>query len=78
MIYGEKVNTAIALEEFEEMNGKRYELLGVVNHFGSLVHGHYTACVKRDEWFNYNDSQCGRTRLDGKNAYLLFYKRVQP
>lgn len=48
--------------------------MGVVNHVGSLVHGHYTAMVKRGEWFNYDDSRCSRTSLDGRNAYLLFYQ----
>jgi hypothetical protein len=76
IIYGEKVNTPIALEEFETILGKRYELMGVVNHIGSLMYGHYTAMVKREEWFNYDDSKCSRTRLDGANAYLLFYQMV--
>lgn len=40
------------------------------------MHGHYTAVVKRDEWMNYDDSRCSRGTLDGKNAYLLFYQRV--
>jgi ubiquitin C-terminal hydrolase len=76
IIYGEKVNTSIALEDFETINGIRYELVGIVNHIGSLMMGHYTALVKRDEWLNYDDSRCFKDRLNGKNAYLLFYQRV--
>ena len=56
------------------IKGKRYELIGVVNHIGSLMYGHYMAMVKRDEWLNYDDSKCSRIRLDGSNAYLLFYQ----
>lgn len=52
-------------------------MIGVVNHVGSLMHGHYTAITKRDEWYNYDDSRCSRTTLDGKNAYLLFYQAVE-
>ena len=77
IIYGEKVTTPIALQEFEDFAGQKYELIGVVNHFGSLMHGHYTACVKRDDWHTYHDSRCFRSQLDGKNAYLLFYRHVQ-
>jgi ubiquitin C-terminal hydrolase len=49
----------------------------MVNHEGSLTMGHYTALVKRDDWFVYDDSRCYRSKLNGKNAYLLFYQRVQ-
>jgi ubiquitin carboxyl-terminal hydrolase 8 len=77
VIYGEKVNSPIALEDFEIIKGKRYELIGLVNHFGSLMHGHYTAMVKRDGWYTYDDSRCARSALDGRNAYLLFYQLVQ-
>ena len=64
------------LSDFEVIKGKRYELVGVVNHIGSLMYGHYTAMVKREEWYNYDDSRCYRTQLDGNNAYLLFYRMV--
>jgi len=54
-IVGEKIDTPVQLEQFEVINGKKYELIGVVNHFGSLTGGHYTAYVKKDDWFYYND-----------------------
>jgi ubiquitin C-terminal hydrolase len=56
-----------------------YDLVGVVNHMGSLGGGHYTADalnVDTGKWFNFNDSRVSRTsssRLSGSNAYLLFY-----
>lgn len=47
VIYGEKVRTPITLEQVEVINGQKYELFGVVNHYGSLSMGHYTAYVRR-------------------------------
>ena len=41
------------------------------------MHGHYTATVKRDGWYLYDDSRCARTQPDGRNAYLLFYQLAQ-
>lgn len=36
-----------------------YDLYGIVNHFGNLNGGHYTATIKSpldDQWYYYNDS----------------------
>jgi len=36
-----------------------YDLYGVVNHYGSLNSGHYTACCYNNDkksWFDFNDS----------------------
>ena len=76
IIYGEKVETPISLQEEEIINGCKYELIGCVNHIGSLMHGHYIASVKRDGWYTYDDSRCYRSELNGKKAYLLFYRRI--
>lgn len=39
--------------------------------------GHYTAFVKRDgDWYDADDSSFKRRDFDGRDAYLLFYKRV--
>jgi len=40
-----------------------YDLYGVINHFGSLHFGHYTAHCYNEEsesWFNFNDSTVTR------------------
>lgn len=63
IIYGEKVETPITLQEYETINGSKYELIGCVNHIGSLMRGHYTALVKRDGWYSYDDSRCTRSSL---------------
>lgn len=76
VIYGEKVKTPVVLSPTETINGEVYELVGVVNHFGSLSFGHYTATVKREEqWMECDDSSVRRREADGSNAYLLFYRK---
>lgn len=78
VIYGEKVKTPIKLKDYETINNKKYELFGVVNHYGNLNMGHYTAFVKREEtWFYADDSSFKRREVDGDNAYLVFYKRAE-
>ena len=42
----------------------QYDLFGVVNHFGSLNGGHYTATCKNsidDSWYYFNDSSVSGT-----------------
>ena len=42
-----------------ERNPVYYDLFGVVNHFGNLQGGHYTAFCKnalKDQWYEFNDS----------------------
>ena len=55
----------------------KYDLYGVVQHFGSLNGGHYTAiCKKDDTWISFNDSKLDYEKDPvTKNAYILFYKR---
>ena len=55
----------------------KYDLYGVVQHFGSLNGGHYTAICKNDNnWITYNDSSLSHCENPvTKNAYILFYKR---
>ena len=57
-----------------------YDLYAVVNHYGSLNGGHYTACGKNidGEWYNFNDSSvssAARERVQSSAAYVLFYRR---
>ena len=60
----------------------KYDLYGVVNHFGSLNGGHYTAnCRNPDgQWYNFNDSSVsaiGNKNVVSSSAYLLFYRRKE-
>ena len=59
-----------------------YDLYAVVNHYGSMGGGHYTAYAKHAEsgsWHSYDDSTCRPIDVNSvqeSNAgYVLFYKR---
>ncbi|XP_043192568.1 ubiquitin carboxyl-terminal hydrolase 8-like [Amphibalanus amphitrite] len=60
----------------------RYHLYGVVNHFGSMDSGHYTAFCRApntDRWHKYDDHQVhelsgGSVRSSA--GYLLFYSAI--
>ena len=61
-----------------ELEGKKYDLYGVINHYGSINSGHYTAIVKNKlkEWILCNDSSVYKIeekRVMHSNAYILFY-----
>ncbi|KJE89809.1 hypothetical protein CAOG_008488 [Capsaspora owczarzaki ATCC 30864] len=58
-----------------------YDLVGVVNHFGGMSGGHYTAFALHaptNQWYNYNDSHCSKAQpheVVNSEAYVLFYQR---
>ena len=58
-----------------------YDLSGIINHYGSLTFGHYTATVKNPydgQWFKYDDQNRVPIREESiakDNAYILFYTR---
>ena len=57
-----------------------YDLYAIVNHFGNLNGGHYTAYAKNPDgnWYDYNDSQVSGANVNNlcsSAAYVLFYRR---
>ena len=58
-----------------------YDLCGIVNHFGSLNFGHYTAYAKNstnNQWKEFDDSTVRDASSDGvisDASYILFYRR---
>ena len=82
---GEKNNAYVKypIEDFDlseyivgpEKDNAKYDLYGVVQHFGSLNGGHYTAICKNDKnWVSYNDSKLDIVENPvTQNAYILFY-----
>ena len=58
-----------------------YELFGVVNHYGNLGFGHYTAYAKNWEdqkWYSFDDSSVTSVDPDevcSSASYVLFYRR---
>ena len=63
----------------ENNKGSKYDLIGVINHYGGESFGHYTAyCLNGDKWIEYNDeslSQIREKNVISSAAYVLFYKR---
>ena len=81
---GFDVKEYLALESPERSLGATtlYDLIGVVNHSGSLNGGHYVAdCRNRDDkqWYHFNDSHvrggAGKGSLSPSGAYILFFQR---
>lgn len=60
-----------------EVKDKKYDLFGVVNHYGAITHGHYTSIIRKDDkWFTLDDGsvyQVGENKVVHSNAYILFY-----
>ena len=58
-----------------------YDLMGVCNHMGGVMGGHYTACVKNADqaWLHFNDTMvetvADPATLVRPTAYCLFYRR---
>lgn len=52
-----------------------YTLVSVCNHHGSSSHGHYTAHVRLDEWYEFNDEHVRRDDPTLENAYCLFFRK---
>lgn len=65
----------------KENGGCIYDLYGVVNHYGGLGGGHYTAYGKNhfdEKWYDFNDSSVSSAsgrEIVSSAAYVLFYKR---
>jgi len=61
----------------------RYELVGMVNHMGTMTGGHYTANAKNARtglWYNFNDetvSKVDPNNFDTSTAYMLFFKKKE-
>lgn len=61
----------------------KYDLYGVVNHFGGINSGHYMCYVKNErgaasQWLQYDDSYVkpvAESRVRSEFAYILFYRR---
>lgn len=74
------------LSEFmmENLQSKKYDLFGVINHMGGMGGGHYTAYVKtpamENTWVEFDDSDVSKTDKNGvisASSYVLFYRRKE-
>mmetsp|Transcript_28615 Transcript_28615/g.29766 ORF Transcript_28615/g.29766 Transcript_28615/m.29766 type:complete len:462 (+) Transcript_28615:48-1433(+) len=61
----------------ENTNSLKYKLKSVINHFGNVHYGHYTANIYIDGcWFEFNDIKVTRINnfdFSSSNAYTFFY-----
>ncbi|KAM3590264.1 uncharacterized protein V6R79_006801 [Siganus canaliculatus] len=77
-----KINSDVIIPETLQIpENQSYELYAVVDHFGSLRGGHYTATINvNGEWYTFNDSSVTKTppvSITSSSAYLLFYKKTK-
>lgn len=62
----------------------KYDLYAVINHYGDVGGGHYTAFAKTSKspkWYEFDDSTVSEIKPEhvvSKSAYVLFYKRQSP
>ncbi|KAL8170433.1 hypothetical protein V2J09_022237 [Rumex salicifolius] len=60
-----------------------YELYALINHYGGMGSGHYTAHIKlvdESKWYNFDDNHISAMMEDevkSSAAYVLFYRRVR-
>ena len=63
----------------ENNKGAKYDLIGVINHYGGESFGHYTAyCLNNNKWYEFNDesvSSIKKNNIISSAAYVLFYRR---
>jgi ubiquitin C-terminal hydrolase len=60
-----------------ELKDKKYDLFGVINHYGGINSGHYTCYIKHNnKWIACDDRrvyEIEQDRVMNSNAYILFY-----
>jgi ubiquitin carboxyl-terminal hydrolase 8 len=57
-----------------------YELFGIINHEGTIQHGHYYSYVKKKDWYSINDQfiqSITPEQLIHENNYCLFYRKIK-
>ena len=73
-------NLDISKYLLSNISGGKYNLIGVINHYGGESFGHYTAyCLNNNKWCEYNDesvSIISESKVVSSAAYVLFYKRI--
>ena len=58
----------------------KYNLIGVINHYGDGFNGHYTAnCLNRNNWYCFDDesiTEISKDKIVTDSAYILFYQKI--
>ena len=59
---------------------KKYNLIGVINHYGESFNGHYTSyCLNRNNWYCFDDetiTEINKNSIVTDSAFILFYQKV--
>lgn len=64
----------------KDTENTKYDLYGVINHYGGVGGGHYKAMCQNfldDKWYEFDDSRVSKVTQEdiwSENAYVLFYK----
>ncbi|XP_026209256.1 ubiquitin carboxyl-terminal hydrolase 47-like isoform X2 [Anabas testudineus] len=78
-----KLHCKVDVPQTLEVKSCRYDLYALVNHFGNLTGGHYTAEIhsfETREWYHFNDDlvqmvKQPKTSFSSCTAYLLMYRK---
>ena len=66
----------------DQVSYVKFNLLGTINHSGSLERGHYTSFVKNQNnnlWFQCNDAavlQSDENKVNNDTSYIYFYEKI--
>lgn len=83
LLYYRAAKTNVIIDDHKPTDSLKYQLYGVINHYGTQESGHYTAFCKleEDKWFEFNDSfasSINKDKIVSNDAYILFYKKIEP
>lgn len=69
------IKKEIFCEQFVEIFGEKFELIGIVEYFGDGIYGHYKTFVKKSEWFHIDDSKIEKKEVSHKNVSFFVLKK---
>ncbi len=75
---GHKINCDIEVSDLH-INGNKYSLYSICNHFGSSLGGHYYSyCKNHNKWYKFDDNvviKVESINFNSANNYCLFYRK---
>lgn len=72
---GLKKTCNLYLPEKFNLGHGMYSITSVCNHSGGANGGHYTTCIKREQWIRFDDTEVSPTDDFAKNAYCIIYTK---
>ena len=79
---GNKINSIVKSAERLCIQNTEYRLTGILNHDGTLKQGHYTALLKKDQfWYECNDNnlprRIGAGGIFSRKNYMFMFEKVE-